>query len=607
MHVYPAALANEESLSNRTDHQAFVKDKPTLQALADSVPDNENMSGEPTLQAPATNTSVDPTVLVPGLNRPHSLTEDARELSATDLTRAPALRVTESDSEACDGDESSEGEDDSPRPDNSWSSLAVEIPQLSPQLTSQEAVDDSSKRLVTDQKHSPAKRRRKRRPKAFTGSPKLSASGSPPAPSTPSVANQNSDDELPGQYSANHESDGGSHDQQSANQESDDNDYSDVVSSDNDDLLNSTGLSEGSNWDYYQAPTVPISTLFQDPPYSTGTEPDLDIDLEPKLDDSVLQWDDELDDNNATLTLDVQPREPRLMAHAAAANDSEDSDIEDLHYVIQQSSTQLLQADSALRKPRKDVVQCGVYLDPQKYLEWHATCQTNIKCLQVIQEHLESEQGLANLTDDDIQQVLDLISKWQSLEKLALQRKEQSASLCKMYRDIMAGKNQVKLADEQTSVAAFNDVGELEGHFRSLQTFRVNLQSQTHKLQQISDSMLVFESENKKIKMAGFKKLLSELSSEIKPAILNVGKRTTDLQYAVVQWHKWNTDCKELETHLVKTSFDIETVELGLCEQKLVELEASFSDFSSVCTAAAQFHGREVGKSSTETQSSYGG
>jgi len=53
-----------------------------------------------------------------------------------------------------------------------------------------------------------------------------------------------------------------------------------------------------------------------------------------------------------------------------------------------------------------------------------------------------------------------------------------------------------------------------------LQTFRVNLQSQTHKLQQISDSMLVFESENKKIKMAGFKKLLSELSSEIKPAIL---------------------------------------------------------------------------------------
>ena len=38
--------------------------------------------------------------------------------------------------------------------------------------------------------------------------------------------------------------------------------------------------------------------------------------------------------------------------------------------------------------------------------------------VQVIQEHLESEQGLPNLTDDDIQQVLDLIKKWQSLEKV---------------------------------------------------------------------------------------------------------------------------------------------------------------------------------------------
>mgnify|MGYP001796203867 FL=1 len=75
--------------------------------------------------------------------------------------------------------------------------------------------------------------------------------------------------------------------------------------------------------------------------------------------------------------------QPGAVGGGSAQSDSEDSDIEDLHYVIQQSSTQLLQADSALRKPRRDVVQSGIYLDPQKYIEWHATCQTNIKCLQV--------------------------------------------------------------------------------------------------------------------------------------------------------------------------------------------------------------------------------
>lgn len=55
-----------------------------------------------------------------------------------------------------------------------------------------------------------------------------------------------------------------------------------------------------------------MTTWPQDPPYSTGTEPEFEIDVEPKLDDSILQWDDEMDDNT-TLSLDISPREPKLM------------------------------------------------------------------------------------------------------------------------------------------------------------------------------------------------------------------------------------------------------------------------------------------------------
>lgn len=54
-----------------------------------------------------------------------------------------------------------------------------------------------------------------------------------------------------------------------------------------------------------------VFTFSQDPPYSTGTEAEFEIDIEPKLDDSVLQWDDELEDNG-TLTLGVSPRDSRL-------------------------------------------------------------------------------------------------------------------------------------------------------------------------------------------------------------------------------------------------------------------------------------------------------
>lgn len=53
--------------------------------------------------------------------------------------------------------------------------------------------------------------------------------------------------------------------------------------------------------------------------------------------------------------------------------------------------------------------------------------------------------------------------------QIALERKEQSSSLCKIYRDILSGKKLVSLCDEEISTAAFNDVSELENHFRSLQ------------------------------------------------------------------------------------------------------------------------------------------
>lgn len=54
--------------------------------------------------------------------------------------------------------------------------------------------------------------------------------------------------------------------------------------------------------------------MLKDPPYSTGTEPEFDLDFEPKLDDSVLQWDDEMEDS--TLSLEISPHGSRLSVSA---------------------------------------------------------------------------------------------------------------------------------------------------------------------------------------------------------------------------------------------------------------------------------------------------
>ena len=82
-----------------------------------------------------------------------------------------------------------------------------------------------------------------------------------------------------------------------------------------------------------------------------------------------------------------------------------DSDLEDLHHVIEESSAQLGFAESALKKHRKDVMDTGIYLDSSKYAELLATCQTNIKCLQVIEDTLSSDQGMANVSDHDFKKV----------------------------------------------------------------------------------------------------------------------------------------------------------------------------------------------------------
>ena len=48
--------------------------------------------------------------------------------------------------------------------------------------------------------------------------------------------------------------------------------------------------------------------------------------------------------------------------------DDSDSDIEDLHHVLEESRMQLKVADKSLRKKRKDPLGTGLYLNPGKYV-----------------------------------------------------------------------------------------------------------------------------------------------------------------------------------------------------------------------------------------------
>lgn len=58
------------------------------------------------------------------------------------------------------------------------------------------------------------------------------------------------------------------------------------------------------------------------------------------------------------------------VASSKGTFEDSDSDIEDLHHVLEESRMQLKVADKSLKKKRKDPLKTGLYLTPGKYVSY---------------------------------------------------------------------------------------------------------------------------------------------------------------------------------------------------------------------------------------------
>lgn len=58
------------------------------------------------------------------------------------------------------------------------------------------------------------------------------------------------------------------------------------------------------------------------------------------------------------------------VASSKGTFEDSDSDIEDLHHVLEESRMQLKVADKSLKKKRKDPLKTGLYLNPGKYVSY---------------------------------------------------------------------------------------------------------------------------------------------------------------------------------------------------------------------------------------------
>ncbi|ELT91753.1 hypothetical protein CAPTEDRAFT_223168 [Capitella teleta] len=365
--------------------------------------------------------------------------------------------------------------------------------------------------------------------------------------------------------------------------------------------LNSTieSFSEHA-WDNYQAS-----------PYPTASDdPD-----EEKLDASRLQEDwDGLEDYDEDFSLRAAPRKRTtsklssslLNDSTRTLEDSEDSDLEDFHHVINESMKALNFTRSTLFNFQKEPVAPTEYDDPI------ATCRLNVRCLQEVIDTLDSE-GL-NLDQHEIQQILEVIQSFHTLERSAREQREAAQYLSKIFHQLQGTRTSLTDFTERMDRAQYVQVSDLDAAVKQLLTAKGQLQAHhLPELKTLEDQLQKFALGHKEVSVEKLQEEVIGAHMDVKDSLLRSNKRATELQKALLHWNEFHatgneafcllkqaneqlealsvvtdstTDPEDLSGHLsdLKTMLD----SFCVCEDKLTALRRLAGEVTSVCGDAAQ-------------------
>ncbi|KAK8744577.1 hypothetical protein OTU49_000880 [Cherax quadricarinatus] len=119
-------------------------------------------------------------------------------------------------------------------------------------------------------------------------------------------------------------------------------------------------------------------------------------------------------------------RRLRSLAPPGPRDLDSDSDLDDLHHVIDESRSQLTVTENVLKKYSNEA---ALGLD---YAELVATTQTNIKCLAEVVRHLQMEGTL----EPELQEVQSIVQRWEVLQAQAVERQRQSGQIRELQRQV---------------------------------------------------------------------------------------------------------------------------------------------------------------------------
>lgn len=321
----------------------------------------------------------------------------------------------------------------------------------------------------------------------------------------------------------------------------DDSDTQDNVKSEPDDPNNDASSFSENAWDNYQAPLYPTDS---------DDRPEKPLSWEP-MDD--MEFDDEFSLPQSTILATLIARRseeetysnkhPKLVPSNQGNFDDSDSDIEELHHVLEESRMQLKVADKSLRKKRKDPLGTGLYLNPGKYGELMATIDTNMRCLETISQHLD----VADVQPEDIKTIQDLLYQWEKLQALASERRNQSQELKTMYATYLSVEGMILDGVPEVERSKFKSLDDLEQTMKTIQDKQKLLQTQQKLIHELRLAVHTFGSQNPSVSVDGFLQKISDVESKIDKLHFSCVSRVSELEHIRCVWLEYKETRRELE------------------------------------------------------------
>lgn len=301
--------------------------------------------------------------------------------------------------------------------------------------------------------------------------------------------------------------------------------------SDGEDIVGSAGSFSEAAWDNYQAPLYPTVS-------DEATEP-------------ALQWSDEMEfdeelpapANSTIITQMVAKKsdEDSGKGSRSALCDDSDSDLEDFYHVLDESSNQLKVTDHALQKKKKDT---GLYLNTGRYTELLATCQTNIKCLEVIYQHLNTATPVSK---EDLTRMQALLYQWEKLRALAVERQGQCRELVSVNDMLTAIYGWLQEFSALIKKDQFKGLLDAQEVIKAIQEKQGLFEEKMSKLNELKDVVNSFKEQHPTITVDGYLmkigKAITELNSLHEKCLLKLPQ----LQKHLLAWYEYMETKKELD------------------------------------------------------------